>query len=143
MTKRTYSIKFDQSAGMTKQSFKNECDINRIMEKFQKTGTINHFAKHAPNYGETTQMQLQDALNIVADANTMFEELPSSIRKRFNNDPGQFLDFVQNPKNAEEAFELGLSNKKPETDPEPTVKPKTTETPPAPATTTPPEADTK
>ena len=97
---------------MTKQSFKDECDINKIMEKFQKTGAITHYAKHAPSYGDATPVDYQNALNIVADANTMFEELPSSIRKKFDNDPSQFLEFVQDEKNSEEMIQLGLRVRK-------------------------------
>nr|UXQ88122.1 MAG: internal scaffolding protein [Microvirus sp.] len=98
---------------MTKQSFKDECNINKIMEKFQKSGAISHYAKHAPTYGDATHTELHDALNIVADANTMFEELPSSIRAKFQNNPEQFLEFVQDPKNLAEMRELGLADKAP------------------------------
>ena len=80
------------------------------MDKFQKSGAISHYTTNSPEYGTTTNANLQDALNIVADANTMFEELPSSIRAKFQNDAGQFLDFVQDKKNLEEMRELGLAN---------------------------------
>ena len=100
-------VHFNQPS-MTKQSFKDECNINKIMAKFQTTGALNHYAKHAPTYGDTTGVDYHDALNLVANANTMFEELPSSIRKRFDNDPEQFLKFVEDPKNADEMIELGL-----------------------------------
>lgn len=93
---------------MTKQSFKDECNINKIMEKFQKTGAMNHYAKHAPSYGDATPCELHDAQNIIANANTMFEELPSNIRKKFENDPAKFLEFVQDEKNHDEMVELGL-----------------------------------
>jgi len=96
---------------LTKQSFKDECNINKIMAKFQKAGAISHYAKHAPKYGDTTSIELQDALNIIADADSMFEELPSTIRKKFENNPGKFLDFVQNPDNNEEMQKLGLAKK--------------------------------
>ena len=39
----------------------------------------------------------------------MFEELPSQIRKKFNNDPAQFLDFVQNENNKDALYEMGLA----------------------------------
>lgn len=94
---------------MTKQSFKDECNINKIMDKFQKTGAINHYTTHAPQYGDCTAVELADALNIVAQAEEMFDELPSELRKKFGNDPEQFLEFVQDPKNLEEMRELGLA----------------------------------
>lgn len=93
---------------MTKQSFKDECNINKIMDKFQRTGALNHYAKHAPDYGDATHTELADAMNIVANAETMFEELPASLRKKFENDPEKFLEFVQDEKNAEEMIKLGL-----------------------------------
>lgn len=110
---RKHAIHFHADEGCAKQSFKDECDINLILKKFQKSGAISHYASNSMSYGDATQIQLQDALNVVANAETMFEELPSSIRKKFNNDPGQFLAFVQDEKNLEEMRELGLANKGP------------------------------
>nr|UXQ88154.1 MAG: internal scaffolding protein [Microvirus sp.] len=106
---------------MTKQSFKDECNINKIMDKFQKSGALNHYAKHAPTYGDTTGVDYHDALNIIADANTMFEELPSSIRKRFDNDPETFLKFVEDDKNSEEMVKLGLKHPPVSNNPDDTV----------------------
>ena len=54
---RKHAIKFDKSTAMTKQSFKDECDINKIMAKFQKTGALNHYAKHAPQYGDASGIE--------------------------------------------------------------------------------------
>ncbi|AXL15307.1 internal scaffolding protein [Microviridae sp.] len=93
---------------MTKQSFKDECNINKIMDKFQKTGAINHYASHEPTYGDATPGDLLNAQLIISNANSMFEELPSSIRKKFDNDPAKFLEFVQDERNQEEMIELGL-----------------------------------
>ena len=35
---------------------------------------------------------------------------PSKARTKFDNDPGKFLDFVQNPDNELEFYELGLTD---------------------------------
>ena len=92
----------------TKQSFKKECDINVIMAKYQKTGAITHFNKHQQNYGMADGQTFQDAMNLVCEAQEMFNDLPSSIRSRFGNDPAAFLDFVQNDENADEMARMGL-----------------------------------
>lgn len=92
----------------TKQSFKKECDINVIMAKYQKTGAITHFNKHQHNYGMADGQTFQDAMNLVCEAQEMFNDLPSSIRTRFGNDPAAFLDFVQNEDNADEMARMGL-----------------------------------
>jgi len=102
-------LKFTKKDGMTKQSHKKECDINQIMAKYQKTGVIDHVNKHSDQYGFATSNDLHVSLNLIKTANEMFDELPSQARKKFQNDPAQFLDFVQDPKNEEHFFELGLS----------------------------------
>lgn len=93
---------------MTKQAHKDECDINRIMAKYQKTGVITHVAKYAMEYGDATDIDYQTALNTVIEAQRMFADLPSSVRRKFDEDPAEFLAFVQNPENVEEMRELGL-----------------------------------
>ena len=105
---RKHAITFDHSLGRTKQSFLHECNINNIMAKFQRTGQINHYAKYAPQYGEITGADLMDAMQTIIDADNMFEELPSTLRDRFNNDPAQFLEFIENPENREEMRKYDL-----------------------------------
>lgn len=95
---------------LTKQSFKDEVNINKIMDRFQRTGAIDHYTNRSMEYGDTTAPDYLEANLIIAKANTMFEELPSSIRAKFENDPAKFLEFVQDDKNAEEMVYLGLTN---------------------------------
>lgn len=103
------SITF-KGPGLTKQSFKDECDVNNIVAKYQKTGAITHFAKHAPQYDFCTGHDLKESIEIVNQANEMFAELPSAVRKLCNNDPAEFLQFVQDPANAAQMSDLGLSS---------------------------------
>lgn len=93
---------------LTKQSFKDECDINKIMARFQRTGVLDHVRKHQPEYGFASNADFTSSMQLVAQAQSMFEELPSSVRKRFDNSPGAFLDFVQDESNTAEMAELGL-----------------------------------
>lgn len=101
--------------GRTKQDMKDECDINKIMARFQRTGAITHVAKYEPQYGFAPAIEFQEATEIVRQAQQMFDDLPSALRKKFENDPAKFLDFVQDEKNADEMLELGLRERpKPE-----------------------------
>lgn len=95
--------------GRTKQSFAGEADVNNIVAKFIKTGTLDFARKHEARYGDVTGADFQAAQNIIATANSMFEEMPARVRARFENDPAKFLDFVQDPGNQAEAAELGLT----------------------------------
>jgi len=92
----------------TKQSFKDECDINVIMRRYQQTGILDHVRDAVPQYLDATAIEFQAAMDIVAQAQTIFEELPSAIRARFENDPAQLLEFVHDPANAVEAVAMGF-----------------------------------
>lgn len=96
---------------VTQQAGKDACDINQIMARFVKTGVMDHVREHGPEYGFASSDTFNDSMQIVAKANSMFEDLPSQIRTKFENDPAKFLDFVQDEKNQEEMQEMGLAIK--------------------------------
>ena len=52
-------------------------------------------------------------MNQVAEAFEMFQSIPARIRALFDNSPQKFLEFAQNPKNADKMVELGLAQKRP------------------------------
>lgn len=94
---------------MTKQSFKEECDINNILKSYQRNGIIEHVRTVQGNYGDfTSATDYHDAMNQVVLAQEMFLTLPAKVRKRFGNDPAEFLDFAQNPENEAQMREMGL-----------------------------------
>lgn len=97
----------------THQAHKDECDVNRIMAKWQKTGVLEHRNTYQGNYGDFTNlpMDYQESLNAVIAAEEMFSSLPGKVRKRFGNDPANFLEFVQDPSNRDEMIELGLAKR--------------------------------
>lgn len=98
---------------MTKQEFKDQCDINNIIKSFKLTGQITHIARNAAQgmYMDLPdELDFQTALNTIREAEEAFDSLPAKIRERFQNDPGQFLAFLSDPANKEEATKLGLLN---------------------------------
>lgn len=106
--KRKYGMTFTKPS-RTKQSFKDECDVNLIMKKYEKTNLITHVKKIAGNYGDFSNVtDYQTSMNAVMDANDRFAGLPSAIRAHFKNDPQNLIEFVTNPQNYEKAHELGL-----------------------------------
>ena len=95
----------------TQQQFKDECNINRIVSQYAK-GVMpigNAYQPLPEDFYEVTDYQV--AMNKVRRAQETFEGLNSNIRARFDNDPGQFVDFVTNPANLETVRELGLAPK--------------------------------
>ncbi|WNK12921.1 MAG: internal scaffolding protein [Microvirus sp.] len=96
---------------VTEQGHKDECDVNNIIKKYDRTGLINHVSRFEAMYGDVGSLEFREALDLQIRVGQNFNELPSEIRKRFNNDPASFLAFLENPKNNAEAVELGLRNK--------------------------------
>lgn len=97
----------------TKQSMKDSCDINLIMGRYLRTGAVDHLAVHGGSYGFASATTLQEAMNIVMKAEAMFADLNSAVRKRFDNSPKKFLEFIQDSENQDEAYALGLAAKPP------------------------------
>lgn len=108
---RDVSLKFPANSRWTKQSFKEECDINTIMSRYQSTGEMPVLDVRAPQYLDATGFDFQDMQNKVLEAQALFLELPSKLRTRFANDPGQFLEYVADPQNHAEMRELGLMSR--------------------------------
>lgn len=97
----------------TKQSFKEECDINNIVRRSEKTGILPQATRQAI-YGEFDDAgTYYDAMLVVVRAREQFENLPARVRARFANSPENFLEFVENPANAEELIKLGLATERP------------------------------
>jgi phage internal scaffolding protein len=100
-----------EEPSLAQQHFKEECDINTILQKFNITGLLPE-APLSPRYGDFTGIgDYHTALNRVLAAQDEFEALPAQIRARFNNDPAQLIEFLENEKNRPEAEELGLVEK--------------------------------
>lgn len=111
--RKVAGISFDPKEGRTKGSFKDECNINYIMNKYLKTGQLPNVRENLL-YGEASGLDLFEAQQLVAKANSMFEELPSNVRNKFENDQSKFLDFINDDKNLEEMIELGIAERKPD-----------------------------
>jgi phage internal scaffolding protein len=100
-----------EDASLAQQHFKEECDINTILEKFNITGLMPE-QPLSPRYGDFTGIgDYHTALNRVYAAQEEFEALPAQIRARFGNDPAQLIEFLENSDNRPEAEELGLVEK--------------------------------
>lgn len=93
-----------------KQSMKAECDINNIVNNYMRTGQLQHVGGGEPQYGFVPAVTFHEALNIVAEARSLFEELPAQARKRFRNDPGVFLAYMEKGEgSAQELVDMGLA----------------------------------
>lgn len=93
---------------MTKQSMQQDCDINNILAKYQKTGLITHVRAGGGYEDLPNDLDYHNSLNIVMEAQASFDALPSTVRREFDNDPARFLSFVADPDNVDRMRELGI-----------------------------------
>nr|WAE43555.1 MAG: internal scaffolding protein [Microviridae sp.] len=98
---------------MAVQSAADECDINTIVRRFGLSGQLPS-GLNAPQYGDFLGVSdFHSAVNAVMAAEDSFLQLPAEVRSRFQNDPGQFVDFCSDDANRAEAEKLGLVFAKP------------------------------
>ena len=76
---------------MTEQSHKDQCDVNLIIKQYERTGLITHLTSVKAEYGDVDAIELQQALELVKNADIAFMDLPSQLRKHFDNDAVEFL----------------------------------------------------
>lgn len=103
-------VTVDCGPGRTKQAAKDECNINTIMAKYQRTGQLPDMIRKDARYGDfSAAVDYREALNRVLLAQEQFQGLPAKVRSRFQNDPAQFLAFVEDEANADELVKMDLA----------------------------------
>ena len=83
------------------QSRKEECDINRILDRAKHQGTISHLAKYQPLYGDFRNFDYEAMEIQLAEARSVFYDLPAETRSEFDNSPTAFFNYVNDPANAD------------------------------------------
>ena len=120
----------EQAQGRTHQEFKDECDVNLIIPKYDRTGLLTHVNEAVAQYGDYSEVnEYQESMNLVLQAQQSFGEIPANIRAMFNNDPGIFFEFATDPKNREKMVELGLAEAPQKTEKKSTASRSTQNTP--------------
>lgn len=80
------------------QSFKESCDIKTILARFA-AGDESALNRKLPYFGDFSQMptSLAGYLQLLADAENTFAQLPADIRSNFNNSPSEFFAAIGSP----------------------------------------------
>ncbi|AXH74124.1 MAG: internal scaffolding protein [Microviridae sp.] len=113
-------LKCEEGSSLAHQSFKEECDVNFIVNNLDTNGFLDTSRGSMPQFVDATlYTDFHEAQNIVASGTQIFEALPADVRFRFHNDPGEFMDFVADPDNTQEAIKMGLATPKVPIDPSP------------------------
>lgn len=95
----------------TQQSHQNDCDINIQLARFTASGgtALPNGTSKTPQFGDFIGApDFQRALDVVINAENAFAELDVHLRRKFGNDPAEYLAWVNDPANIEEGIKLGL-----------------------------------
>lgn len=93
---------------LAQQSFKDEVDINVLMERFKVTGQMPSGLR-VPQFGDFSGVtDFRSAAAAVLAAQEAFMALPAKVRNRFGNDPQAYAEFCLNPANRDELISLGI-----------------------------------
>lgn len=102
-----------KSASITRQEFVAESDLNNIMAKYAAGLASIPSGDRPPMFGDFSDIgDYQENMQRLMDAHERFMQLPSAVRERFDNDPGQLLDFLSDESHRDEAIKLGLIENK-------------------------------
>ena len=95
LEERVHAIVFDPEEDRTRQEFKADSSMDRLVAKWL-AGEAPTPRWTAANYGDfTMEVTVQDAFDKVESLNEAFAELPSETRKELDHDPRKLVELVQ------------------------------------------------
>lgn len=107
---RTSTACLDESKAQ--QHGKEEADINVIVNRFLKTGTMPQIPL-PPSYANYEgEFNFQDAMNIIAAGKQSFMGMDAEVRDAFRNDPARFVETIdrwlaeEDPQQKEQNLEI-------------------------------------
>lgn len=107
----------------TKQADAERANINSIMSKYARTGTVPANLRQA-SYGDFSNVgDYLTARLRIQEAEESFAALPADVRKHVNNDPAELLDLLDDESRREEAIALGVLQGPEESPPIPPAQP--------------------
>ncbi len=92
----------------TKQSMKDECDVNLIVAQFTKTGFMSHVSQGLPTYVDVSELtDYRSAIEHVRSVELYFAGLPAKVRSQFENDAVSFMEYLDGGASEEDLKALG------------------------------------
>lgn len=108
-------FKSEPQFGKTVQDSAEEADINTIVQRFGLTGKLPTNVRVPLSGDFTDAVDFRSAMDAIVLAERSFAAMPADVRKRFGNDPAEFVGFTTavdssgKLKNLEEMRKMGLA----------------------------------
>lgn len=103
-------VDFTHDVGHTIQEQYKDTIIENIIEKFNRTGVLDHVSKYEPQFVEVATFDYQENMNKVLEVQKMFQSLPAKERAMFDNDPQKYLDYLSVEANREDIKDGVIDN---------------------------------
>ncbi|QIR82400.1 internal scaffolding protein [Chicken microvirus mg8_109] len=108
-------VKFDKPS-ITQQHFKEQCDINRILDAYRVKARAMGVSvvELMPKLGSEQFADVSNvddyltAQNRIAQVNQMFEALPAEVRRSYDDDPANFVAALADSQNYRKFADLGI-----------------------------------
>lgn len=108
---------------MVRQAFKDECDINRILERYKSTG-LTPVNRREPMFADVSMLtDLKSALDLLEERRHVMRKLPREARELLRKDPEAFFGALDNVTVREDLVKLGVLAPEPEAPVVPPVVP--------------------
>ena len=98
---------FSDMPSMTKQSFRDECDINVIVRRFTQTGQIPDVNQRPLVFGDQDDTPLHAQACAMANVKSQFETLPAHLRRKYG-DVSNVIEAMSHPEGASELHADGI-----------------------------------
>lgn len=92
-----------------KQSMKDDCDINLIVDRHASRGMWDHLNSQTPRYGDfSVSTGLQEAFALIDAAEAEFMGMKPAVRAVVDNDPIKFAEAMADPDLFRQLVEAGM-----------------------------------
>lgn len=80
-------------ASLAQQQFKDESDINIIVDRYMTKGVLPQVEMPPPVEAFADAFDFQESMNLIVAGQRSFAAMDASVRNRFNNDAAAFVAF--------------------------------------------------
>lgn len=93
-------VTINNEPSRTIQDFKDEVDVNNIIDRFTKTGQLSHISQTPLVYKDSTELpaDLQGSISFIKQVEEKYEQLSKKMKKQFKS-VQEFYSYVTDPNN--------------------------------------------
>ncbi len=105
---RVFGYLPDDEPQKAKQEFKEECDVNTIVDMYKRGAPLPVQIRPGQFADVSDLGDYKTALETVMEAEEVWNTLPLAVKEAAGGTAAGFVDFVNDPANADQLIELGL-----------------------------------